>query len=107
MSVRHVVLWTVLIAFSTYSTWAMWDVGYLGIWEAGLQSKASLQILLDLVITCSLAGLWLIGDARVRQVRAWPWLAGILLTGSIGLLAYLIARELASSRSVRANPSAA
>lgn len=107
MTMRKFLLWAVLIDFALYSTWAMWDVGYLGIWQAGLQSKAALQILFDLSISCSLIGLWLIDDARRRGVRAWPWLVGIVFLGSLASLCYLLAREYAGAERLRgAQPAA-
>lgn len=93
MNPRQILLGAVLLAFTAFSLQVVGEVGYFGLWQAGLSSQASLQILLDLCIACALAGLWLIGDARQRGVSAWPWLIAVLALGSIGLLAYLFMRE--------------
>lgn len=93
MNMRQGLIAAVLIAFTAYSLTVVAEVGYLGLWQAGLASPASLQILIDLCIACGLGGLWLIGDARQRGVAAWPWLIAVLASGSIGLLAYLFVRE--------------
>src|SRR5262245_10273792 len=52
IDMRVTLLFAILAAFGAYSLYVMWDFGYLGIWRAGFTSLASLQILLDLVITC-------------------------------------------------------
>lgn len=93
MNLRQCLIGAVLLAFTAFSLVAIAEVGYLGLWQAGFDSNASLQVLLDLCIACGLGGLWLIGDARQRGVSAWPWLIAVLTLGSIGLLAYLLMRE--------------
>lgn len=92
MKLRKIVLWVLLMDFALFSTWVMWDVGYLGIWQAGFTSAASLQILLDLVIACLLIMVWMYGDARARGVNPWPWIVATLLAGSLAPLAYLLVR---------------
>lgn len=93
MNLRQCLIGAVLLAFTAFSLVAIEEVGYFGLWQAGMTSNASLQVLLDLCIACGLGGLWLIGDARQRGVSAWPWLIAVLTLGSIGLLAYLFMRE--------------
>lgn len=90
---RKTLLWLVLMTFGLFSTYAMWQVGYFGIWEAGFASVGALQILLDLTIACCLVASWMIADARARGVVIWPWLLAVLAIGSIALLAYLLVRE--------------
>lgn len=90
---RKILLWFVLIDFAIYSTWVMWDVGYFGIWQAGLTSTAALQILLDLAICCFIICSWMIGDARARGINPYPWVAATFLTGSLAPLVYLLVRE--------------
>ena len=48
----------------------MWNVGYLGIWRAGMQSPASWQLLLDLAISCVLISVWIKGDAEQHGLYA-------------------------------------
>lgn len=103
MSVRGVLLITVFMLFAGYSGWLLLDVGYFAIWQAGFESPASLQILMDLVIACLVISSWMIGDARARGVVVWPWLAAVLATGTLAILVYLIVREF-SKQSV-AQPS--
>lgn len=93
MSAKKILLWGMFVGFSLYSTWVLWEVGYFGIWQAGLVSAGSLQILLDLVVCCVLIASWMIKDARSRGLNPYPWVIATLFMGSISPLAYLLARE--------------
>ena len=90
---RKNLLWITLLVFGTYSTWVLWQVGYVGIWEGGFAELGSTQILFDLAIACFIVCSWIIGDARSRGVSAAPWIIATMLTGSIALLVYLLVRE--------------
>lgn len=46
------------------------------------------------VIFALVAGTWVFTDAHRRGMPAWPWLAVVVLTQALGLLVYLVAREL-------------
>jgi hypothetical protein len=93
------VLVALLVAFGAYTSYAMLEVGYLGIWAAGFASVGSLQVLLDLVISCVLIASWMVIDAREKGRNPWPYLAITVLAGSFGPLLYLI---LADRRAVAA-----
>lgn len=82
----------VLAAFAALSIYAMLQVGYLGIWQSGLTSWGAFQILVDLVIACSLICLWMVLDARQRGANPWPYVAITLVSGSFGPLLYLLMR---------------
>lgn len=90
------ILWIVLIDFGIFSSWVMWKVGYLGIWQAGLSSPGAQQILVDLVIAAGLICSWMVVDARKRGVNPWPWVLVTFAAGSFGPLAYLLWREYSS-----------
>lgn len=90
---RSLLVFLILAAFGAYSIYVMWDFGYLGIWRAGLANAAALQILLDLVITCLLISSWMIGDARAKGLKAWPFVGITVAAGSFGPLLYLLYRE--------------
>ena len=90
---RTFLLFMILLAFGAYSLYAMWQYGYLGIWQAGLANAAALQILIDLVITCMLITGWMIADARGRGLKAWPFIGITLAAGSFGPLLYLLYRD--------------
>src|SRR5262245_63234281 len=93
MNWRILVLVLVLADFGAVSLYAIWQHGYLGIWQAGLTSWASAQLLFDLVIACALASVWMARDARERDIVAWPFLVVTLVGGSFGPLLYLLWRE--------------
>lgn len=93
MNTKKAGLWFLLISFGVFSSWVMWQIGYTGIWKAGITSSGSLQILLDLAICCLIICSWINTDARARNISPYPWIAAILSTGSLAILAYLIVRE--------------
>jgi len=93
MKFRKLLLWFIFIDFSIFSTWVMWQQGYMGIWEAGFVSSASLQILIDLAICCFLICCWIKKDAEERGIKAYPWIIATLTTGSLAPLVYLLVRE--------------
>ncbi|MCA9488549.1 MAG: hypothetical protein KC621_01460 [Myxococcales bacterium] len=74
------------------STWAMWQVGYVGIWQVALNGPGELQVFTDLFVACGIASGWLIGDARKRGISPWPWVAAVLPLGSIPILTYVVLR---------------
>lgn len=90
---RKGLLWIILVMFAGYSTWALVNVGYLGIWQAGFDNPGSLQILMDLAIACILVCSWIQGDAKSRGISPYPWWVATALTGSIALLVYFLVRE--------------
>lgn len=93
MTLRKALLWILFVDFAAFSSWVMWDAGYLGIWQAGMASPASWQLLLDLAIACVLISVWIKGDAESRGINPWPWMVAIVFTGSLATLAYLLIRE--------------
>jgi len=93
MNVKKILLWFVLVDFAALTTWSMWHVGYVGIWQAGLSSPGAIQVLADLCIAVGLVCAWIVADARRRGVAAWPWVTATLLVGSLAPLVYLIRRE--------------
>src|SRR5699024_1310705 len=87
------VLLLVLLDFAALTAWALYEVGYLGIFAAGLSGPASMQILADLVILGGLACLWIIADARARGANPWPYVVITLFAGAFGPLLFLLARQ--------------
>lgn len=83
----------VLTAFGAYSSYVMLQVGYFGIWEAGLANPAAMQVLLDLCIVATLASVWIFNDSRRTQRNPWPYLFITLAAGSFGPLLYLLVGE--------------
>jgi hypothetical protein len=98
MNPRIAAILTILLAFGAYSLYAMLQVGYFGIWQAGFASVGSLQVLLDLIIVCLLVTSWMLGDARSRGLNAWPFVLITVAAGSFGPLLYLLYRELRAGK---------
>jgi hypothetical protein len=101
MSSRLIALVAVIAGFGALTAAALLESGYVGIFTMHLQSWAGMQVLVDLVIACVLACIWMIVDARDRGMSAWPFVVITLFAGSFGPLFYLAARELRSTSSGR------
>lgn len=102
--------------FAGWSTYAVLDGGPLGFWAEHHGNPWRTQIWMDLLLAVGVA--WYLLQPRLRAlgVAPLPWLALVVATGSIGLLAVL-ARVLhgeatapageAPSRTVRSRPAVA
>jgi len=84
----------VLAGFGAYSVWVVAGHGYTGFLALAVREPWAMQMLLDLVIACSFAIGWMVHDARKHGIATWPYVIMIVLLGSIGLLAYVVRREL-------------
>lgn len=98
MSLRFVALLIVLALFAALTAAALLDVGYVGVFRTQLQSWGGAQVLTDLVIVCTLAMLWMVGDARTQGINPWPFVMVTLVAGSFGPLSYLALREYKRAR---------
>jgi hypothetical protein len=85
-------------AFGAFSLYAMWEVGLLGIWQAGMASVGAWQVLLDLVVMSGVALGFIVRDARQTGRKVWPFALLTIVAGSFGPLLYLL---LAPSSRVR------
>lgn len=95
-----------LIGFSLFTGYAVYQHGYLGLIEQGLANAATIQIFLDLIIALSLVLIWMYKDARARGVSPLPYIFLTLILGSIGPLLYLV-RRAGHDSSVQTRPQAA
>ncbi|MFT7776195.1 DUF2834 domain-containing protein [Roseateles sp.] len=86
------VLILALAAFGAFSSYAMWEVGYLGIWQAGMGSIGAWQVLLDLVVMSCIALGFIWRDAKRTGRTFWPFALITLATGAFGPLLYLLLR---------------
>jgi hypothetical protein len=82
----------VILAFGVLTGLAVEQHGYWGIISYHFPSSAGWQVGVDLVISCSLACLWMISDARKTGRNVWPYLLLTLVLGSFGPLFYLLLR---------------
>ncbi len=96
MTIKPVLVFCILLPFSLLSAYAMWEVGYMGIFTSSFDNWGTVQVLCDLVIVCLLAIIWMINDARSRGINAWPYVVVTVLAGSFGPLFYLLKRGAAS-----------
>jgi hypothetical protein len=84
------VLW---LAFTAYTVVVMARHGPIGFLVLAWRDPWAMQMLLDLGIALSLFAGFVIGDARARGLRAWPWLLAMATCGSVGALPYLLYRR--------------
>lgn len=84
------VLILVTAAFGAFSLYAMWQVGFIGIWEAGFANVGAQQITLDLIVSSLLLIGFVARDCQAQGRAWWPWALLTLAAGSFGTLAYLL-----------------
>ena len=92
MNAKQLAAEAVLIGFSAFSGYAVYQYGYLGLFEQGLANAATIQVLLDLTIALSLVMVWMWQDARKQGMAPLPYVILTLTLGSIGPLFYLVRR---------------
>jgi hypothetical protein len=77
-----------MVFFGCFSLYAGFIEGSMGFWPihaaSGLWGN---QVWFDLLIAASVSFFFFVPRARKQNMNPWPWLALILLTGSIGILA--------------------
>lgn len=91
----------VLIGFAALTAYSIREVGYFGIWLTGLADPGGWQILVDLIIVCTLAIGWMIQDARARGLSVWPYIVITLVGGAFGPLLYLLRRNWSTNHTTR------
>jgi len=96
MNTRSIGLSVVLVAFAALTAAALGEFGLLGYLAALNENSATRHVSADVVIALSIASGFVWRDARERGLPWLPYLGVTLLLGSIGPLAYLIHRELAT-----------
>lgn len=84
------VLILALAAFGAFSMFATWQVGYVGIWQAGLANWGAAQVLADLVLMSLVVLFLLHRDAQAQGRTLWPYALVTLAAGSFGPLLYLL-----------------
>jgi hypothetical protein len=79
-----------IIPFFLLSLYAVWQLGYLGIFEYHQHSPAGWQVFTDLVVACILLLSYLFIDARRNGRNPWPFVVITLFLGSFGPLLYIL-----------------
>lgn len=98
MNFRTILLLGVLLLFSAYSFYVIGSTGVIGFFQQAHSTPAGIQVLVDLVIACTLGLIWMRGDAATRGLPFAPYAVLTLCLGSIGLLSYLLHREVKAHR---------
>ncbi len=93
MNWKQLGLGVVLADFAALNAYAVYQYGYVGVWELLLANAATTLAVVDLTIALGLVSLWMWRDARARGWSATPYLILTAFLGSVGPLLYLIRRE--------------
>ena len=86
---KHVFASIVLLPFTALSLFALWQVGYIGLFQFQLQSAAGWQVLADLVIALVMVLSWMVPELKKAGYSPVPWIGLTLILGSFGPLFYL------------------
>jgi hypothetical protein len=91
----------VLGLFLPFSLWVVYASGPVGLYRVIRHEPWGAQLFFDLCISAFIAGSWMVGDARRRRITVWPFVVATALTGSVGLLSYLVRRSLSPAPAAR------
>lgn len=83
----------VTVPFTALTAAAVWQNGFLGIFEYQFKNFGGVQVLIDLIIALSFFIVWMWNDAKNGKRNPWPWIMLTLVAGSFGPLFYLISRK--------------
>jgi hypothetical protein len=92
MSKLRLFLIFLFIDFALLTGWAIYHVGFMGIFEAAMSGPGAIQIFVDLVIVCGLGIGVMWADAKKQGINPLPFVIVTCVIGSFGLMAYLIRR---------------
>lgn len=92
MNAKQLGLEAILLGFSAFTAYAVYQHGYIGLFEQALANAATIQVFLDLTIALSVVMLWMWQDARKQGISPLPYIVLTLTLGSIGPMLYLIRR---------------
>ena len=91
---RLAVLVVVFVAFTVWSSTIVLSHGILGAFTLAAREPWAAQLFVDLFLSCFVLWSFMRHDARARGIPALPYILATAAVGSIGVLAYLIHREL-------------
>lgn len=100
MNFRLFLIADVLLLFLAYTLWVLATIGYVDFFRQALSTPVGIQLVLDLLLSLTLALTWMRGDARSSGVPFAPYLVVTLVLGSAGPLAYLLHREMKMRRPI-------
>lgn len=90
MTTRQTFSLCLLIPFLALTAYALYSVGYIGIFDYHRHSPAGWQVFADLVIALIIVLMFLIPEAQKAGRNPWPWVVATLFLGSIAPLCYLV-----------------
>ena len=105
MKSRTFLLIAIFAAFTVYSTLVVLDHGYTGFLALPMAGGWGTQVFIDLCIALTLFIVWMVPDARDRELPAIPYVLAILTLGSVGALAYLVHRSLKEDKGMTRQPA--
>ena len=83
----------ILVLFSLYTGWIVWEFGYISVFEVAFREHPTTQAVVDLWIACGLLFFIMILDNQ-RSGRSFrkvlPFAVVTVLAGSIGPLLYFL-----------------
>ena len=92
MNLKQLGAEVILIGFSVFTAYAVYQHGYIGLFQQALANAATIQVFLDLTIALSLVMVWMWQDAQQQDIAPLPYILLTLTLGSIGPLLYLVRR---------------
>lgn len=95
---RLIILVAVFITFTAWSGTIVVSHGLLGAFTLAAREPWAAQLFVDLGLSCFVLWSFLRHDAKKHGLPALPYILATAAVGSIGVLAYLIHRELAGRR---------
>lgn len=102
MKPRSLLALAVFVPFTAFSLYVSAREGALGFLPLLTRGGWSTQVFLDLVIAMTVASSLVHRDARARGINPWPWMLSMFTLGSVGMLAYFVARDFLGDRRARA-----
>lgn len=77
-----------LIPFTALTVYALYDVGFVGVFEHQFATSGGVQVWVDLAIAVTFFMGWLIPDAKRTGRNPWPYIVITLVFASFGPLLY-------------------
>ncbi|MDC0602446.1 PLDc N-terminal domain-containing protein [Aliiglaciecola sp.] len=79
-----------LIPFLALTGYAVYTVGYIGVFDYHRHSPAGWQVFADLVISLTIVICYMVPEAKKAGKNPWLWVVVTLFLGAIGPLLYII-----------------
>lgn len=79
-----------LIPFSLLTAYALYSVGFIGVFRHQASNPGGWQVFVDLAIALTLILCWLVPNAKKTGRNPWPYVIVTLIAGSFGPLFYLL-----------------